>query len=166
MDENYDSDLDTSFDEPDDVSCDFSDSGDGGLDSVSAWMDDAPVIEDIPSETDDLSAETDALETEDISAMMDDAPLEDIETLETDDAPLENIETLETDDAPLEDIETVVSDDTSGPDVLLADLTEGGALDTEDADLLPGQEEFLNEIVEQEQDTQTLPEELHETPET
>ena len=192
MDENYDSDLDTSFDEPDDVSCDFSDSGDGGLDSVSAWMDDAPVIEDIPSETDDLSAETDALETEDISAMMDDAPfedietlemddapLEDIETLETDDAPLENIETLETDDAPLEDIETletddtpledietVVSDDTSGPDVLLADLTEGGALDTEDADLLPGQEEFLNEIVEQEQDTQTLPEELNETPET
>lgn len=166
MDENYDSDLDTSFDEPDDVSCDFSDSGDGGLDSVSAWMDDAPVIEDIPSETDDLSAETDALETEDISAMMDDAPLEDIETLETDDAPLEDIETLETDDTPLEDIETVVSDDTSGPDVLLADLTEGGALDTEDADLLPGQEEFLNEIVEQEQDTQTLPEELNETPET
>ena len=179
MDENYDSDLDASFDEPDDVSCDFSDSGDGGLDSVSSWMDDAPVIEDIPSETDDLSAETDALETEDISAMMDDAPfedietletddapLEDIETLETDDAPLEDIETLETDDAPLEDIETVVSDDTSGPDVLLADLTEGGALDTEDADLLPGQEEFLNEIVEQEQDTQTLPEELHETSET
>ena len=192
MDENYDSDLDTSFDEPDDVSCDFSDSGDGGLDSVSAWMDDAPVIEDIPSETDDLSAETDALETEDISAMMDDAPFEDIETLEMDDAPLEDIETLETDDAPLEnietletdgtpledietletddtpleDIETVVSDDTSGPDVLLADLTEGGALDTEDADLLPGQEEFLNEIVEQEQDTQTLPEELNETPET
>ena len=192
MDENYDSDLDASFDEPDDVSCDFSDSGDGGLDSVSAWMDDAPVIEDIPSETDDFSAETDALETEDISAMMDDAPFEDIETLETDDAPLEDIETLETDDAPLEDIETpetddapledietletddapledietVVSDDTSGPDVLLADLTEGGALDTEDADLLPGQEEFLNEIVEQEQDTQTLPEELNETPET
>ena len=244
MDENYDSDLDTSFDEPDDVSCDFSDSGDGGLDSVSAWMDDAPVIEDIPSETDDFSAETGTLETEDISAMMDDAPfedietletddtpledietletddtpledietletddapledietlemddapledietletddapLEDIETLETDDAPLENIETLETDgtpledietletdDTPLEDIETVVSDDTSGPDVLLADLTEGGALDTEDADLLPGQEEFLNEIVEQEQDTQTLPEELNETPET
>ena len=166
MDENYDSDLDTSFDEPDDVSCDFSDSGDGGLDSVSAWMDDAPVIEDIPSETDDLSAETGTLETEDISAMMDDAPLEDIETLETDDAPLENIETPETDDTPLEDIETVVSDDTSGPDVLLADLTEGGALDTEDADLLPGQEEFLNEIVEQEQDTQTLPEELNETPET
>ena len=179
MDENYDSDLDASFDEPDDVSCDFSDSGDGGLDSVSSWMDDAPVIEDIPSETDDLSAETDALETEDISAMMDDAPfedietletddapLEDIETLETDDAPLEDIETLETDDAPLEDIETVVSDDTSGPAVLLADLTEGGALDTEDADLLPGQEEFLNEIVEQEQDTQTLPEELHETSET
>lgn len=153
MDENYDSDLDTSFDEPDDVSCDFSDSGDGGLDSVSAWMDDAPVIEDIPSETDDLSAETDALETEDISAMMDDAPFEDIETLETD-------------DTPLKDIETLVSDDTSGPDVLLADLTEGGALDTEDADLLPGQEEFLNEIVEQEQDTQTLPEELNETPET
>ena len=60
----------------------------------------------------------------------------------------------------------MVSDDTSGPDVLLADLTEGGALDTEDADLLPGQEEFLNEIVEQEQDTQTLPEELNETPET
>lgn len=218
MDENYDSDLDTSFDEPDDVSCDFSDSGDGWLDSVSAWMDDAPVIEDIPSETDDFSAETGTLETEDISAMMDDAPLEDIETpetddvpledietpetddtpledietletddtpledietletddvplddietLETDDAPLEDIETLETDDAPLEDIETVVSDDTSGPDVLLADLTEGGALDTEDADLLPGQEEFLNEIVEQEQDTQTLPEELNETPET
>ena len=205
MDENYDSDLDTSFDEPDDVSCDFFDSGDGGLDSVSSWMDDAPVIEDIPSETDDFSAETGTLETEDISAMMDDAPFEDIEapetddapledietpetddapfedieTLETDDAPLEDIETpetddasledietLETDDAPLEDIETVVSDDTSGPDVLLADLTEGGALDTEDADLLPGQEEFLNEIVEQEQDTQTLPEELNETPET
>ena len=205
MDENYDSDLDTSFDEPDDVSCDFFDSGDGGLDSVSAWMDDAPVIEDIPSETDDFSAETGTLETEDISAMMDDAPFEDIETLETDDAPLEDIETLETDDAPLEDIETLetddvplddietletddapledietletddtplkdietlVSDDTSGPDVLLADLTEGGALDTEDADLLPGQEEFLNEIVEQEQDTQTLPEELNETPET
>ena len=218
MDENYDSDLDTSFDEPDDVSCDFSDSGDGGLDSVSAWMDDAPVIEDIPSETDDFSAETGTLETEDISAMMDDAPLEDIgtpetddapledietpetddapledietvvsddtpledmetqetderqledtETLETDDVPLDDIETLETDDTPLKDIETVVSDDTSGPDVLLADLTEGGALDTEDADLLPGQEEFLNEIVEQEQDTQTLPEELNETPET
>ena len=179
MDENYDSDLDTSFDEPDDVSCDFFDSGDGGLDSVSAWMDDAPVIEDIPSETDDFSAETGTLETEDISAMMDDAPFEDIETLETDDAPLEDIETLETDDVPLDDIETLetddtplkdietlVSDDTSGPDVLLADLTEGGALDTEDADLLPGQEEFLNEIVEQEQDTQTLPEELNETPET
>ena len=153
MDENYDSDLDASFDEPDDVSCDFSDSGDGGLDSVSAWMDDVPVIEDIPSETDDFSAETGTLETEDISAMMDDTPLEDIETLETD-------------DTPLKDIETLVSDDTSGPDVLLADLTEGGALDTEDADLLPGQEEFLNEIVEQEQDTQTLPEELNETPET
>ena len=179
MDENYDSDLDTSFDEPDDVSCDFFDSGDGGLDSVSSWMDDAPVIEDIPSETDDFSAETGTLETEDISAMMDDAPLEDIEapetddapledieTLDTDDAPLEDIETPETDDVPLEDIETLVSDDTSGPDVLLADLTEGGALDTEDADLLPGQEEFLNEIVEQEQDTQTLPEELNETPET
>ena len=296
MDENYDSDLDASFGEPDDVSCDFSDPGDGGLDSVSSWMDDAPVIEDIPSEMEGFSSETDALDTEDISAMMDDAsfedietletddapledietletdevpledietletdevpledietletdeapledietletddapledietletdeapledietletdevpledietletddapledietletddapledietletdeaPLEDIETLETDDAPLEDIETLETDDASLEDVETVVSDDISGPDVLLADLTEGGALDTENADLLPGQEEFLNEIVEQEQDTQTLPEELHETSET
>lgn len=153
MDENYDSDLDASFDEPDDVSCDFSDPGDGGLDSVSSWMDDAPVIEDIPSEMEGFSSETDALDTEDISAMMDDAPLEDIETLETE-------------DTPLEDVETVVSDDISGPDVLLADLTEGGALDTEDADLLPGQEEFLNEIVEQEQGTQTLPEELHETSET
>ena len=218
MDENYDSDLDASFDEPDDVSCDFSDSGDGELDSVSSWMDDAPVIEDVPSEMEGFSSETDALDTEDISAMMDDASFEDIETLETDNAPLEDIETLETDeapleaietletdgtpleaietletddapledsetletdevpledigtletdDAPLEDIETVVSDDISGPDVLLADLTEGGALDTENADLLPGQEEFLNEIVEQEQDTQTLPEELHETSET